>query len=640
MGYNEFSQYALDHIHLLEAEKHFPPPPSHSVYTYLTIINGSRSGSSFLLTESGKNLIGRGSNCQVVLTDSLCSRIHASVEFHDDAWWVRDADSSNGSYVNNQKVDEARLVPGCALRFGAVQFEFRQSRDRPSNIAAPHNPTRIIRTPDELLEDSGSQSSPQAPEHLKNLETLRKLSLELLRCASDPDAVVRAVLERLLNDTTASVAGFLWMSDDGQMKTKLVVPQERRDQVAMSESLTERVCCQGKAYWLANQPLPDNELPPSLKQHSDAICAPVMHENSPPGALHIYKNNNVFLPEDMELMVLAVEMASAALAESREQAKLQAEHQRLTAKSADFGELIGESEPMLRLKTKISRVAQATGCLLVRGESGVGKELVSRAVHRAGGRADRPLLSVNCAAIPPDLMESQLFGHKRGAFTSAEKDHIGWFQQADSGTLFLDEIGEMTLEGQAKLLRILEGHPFLPVGGDQEISVDVRVIAATNRDLWEFVQEKRFREDLYYRLSVFELHVPPLRERGQDIQLLLDHFLTQFRTAHGRPHLKLSEEAQEKLLNYSWPGNVRQLRNVIDSAVVMADDEILPRDLGLRQRESENVLESLRLDVWEKRLLGEALARTSGNVPQAAKLLGVSRATVYRKMQDHELNQE
>ncbi|MHB8865255.1 MAG: sigma-54 interaction domain-containing protein, partial [Pirellulaceae bacterium] len=278
----------------------------------------------------------------------------------------------------------------------------------------------------------------------------------------------------------------------------------------------------------------------------------------------------------------------------------------------------------------------ATGCVLIRGESGAGKELVARAVHKASTRADRPMLSVNCAAIPRDLMESQLFGHKRGSFTGADADHLGWFRQAHSGTLFLDEVGELTLEGQAKLLRILEGHPFLPVGATEEVSVDVRVIAATNRDLSEVVREKRFREDLYYRLSVFELYVPPLREREIDVDHLIQFFLDHFKLQHGRPKLVLSDAARTKLLAYAWPGNVRQLRNVIDSAVVMADGEIVePGDLGLRDAGGDVDFDSLRIDVWERKLIQEAIARTGNNVPEAAKLLGIGRATLYRKLEEY-----
>lgn len=231
-----------------------------------------------------------------------------------------------------------------------------------------------------------------------------------------------------------------------------------------------------------------------------------------------------------------------------------------------------------------------------------------------------------------------MFGHKKGAFTGADADHNGWFRQAHTGTLFLDEIGELTLEGQAKLLRILEGHPFLPVGASEEISVDVRVIAATNRDLAEFVKEKKFREDLFYRLSVFELLVPPLRERGDDLDQLIDHFLHHFRLQHGRGGLSFSPEARARLLEYPWPGNVRQLRNVIDSAVVMADDPMIEADdLGLRDAGLSR-METLRIDEWEKRLIQKALQRTGGSVPDAAKLLGISRATTYRKITEYEID--
>jgi Nif-specific regulatory protein len=247
------------------------------------------------------------------------------------------------------------------------------------------------------------------------------------------------------------------------------------------------------------------------------------------------------------------------------------------------------------------------------------------------------LLSVNCAAVPADLMESELFGHVKGAFTSAHDDHQGWFRQADTGTLFLDEVGELTLDGQSKLLRVLEGHDFLPVGGTRPEQVDVRVIAATNRDLRHAVTEKRFREDLYYRLSVFELVIPPLRQRGTDVDLLLDHFLGHFRRQHGRPELTLSPAARQRILHYDWPGNVRQLRNVIDSATVLAaGPEITCEDLGLYEAGTDQ-FETLNIEAWEKRLIAEALRRTSGNVPEAAEMLGIGRATLYRKIDEHHI---
>ena len=195
----------------------------------------------------------------------------------------------------------------------------------------------------------------------------------------------------------------------------------------------------------------------------------------------------------------------------------------------------------------------------------------------------------------------------------------------------------MTLEGQAKLLRTLEGHPFLPVGGTEEVKVDVRVICATNRDLKEFVKEKQFREDLFYRLSVYELILPPLREREGDIQMLIDFFLEHFRTQHGKPNITLSKKANAKLLAYQWPGNVRQLRNIIDSAIVMAEgDEIQLNDLGIRDA-GDGELETLRIDHWEQKLIKDALKRTSNSVPKAAELLGISRATLYRKIDEYKI---
>ena len=314
-----------------------------------------------------------------------------------------------------------------------------------------------------------------------------------------------------------------------------------------------------------------------------------------------------------------------------------AEKRRIADRNAESDEFIGQSKPIIKLKAKIERVGKANGSVLIRGESGTGKELVARAVHRASSRSRRPMLTVNCAAIPRDLIESQLFGHKKGSFTGADNDHIGWFQQAHTGTLFLDEIGELPLEGQAKLLRILEGHPFLPVGATEEVLVDVRVIAATNRDLAEFVREQKFREDLFYRLSVFELYVPPLRERADDIELLLNHFLEHFCRQHGRVGLKLSDAAREHLLHYPWPGNVRQLRNVIDSAVVMADDPAIQiDDLGLRDAGLSR-MDTLRIDQWEQRLIRKALQRSGGSVPDAAKMLGISRATAYRKLSEYQI---
>jgi len=605
-------------------------------YTYLTMTVGPQAGTNFLLDPTDVNRIGRGMDCDIVLADPLCSRVHAVLIQEDDCWWLRDAESRNSTFVNGQKIDEARLDDGATMRVGSTEFSFHHSDQPPTHAsgeAVNLTQTIVRNTPINPL-DTGTfaVAALRDMSHAQDLLVLHQFAIKLLGC-DDPDEVVRAALDLLHERTRAAVVGFMWVTDEGQLKPKLVIPEDAVGKVALSESLTELVSRQGRAVWVANQSASDSS--ESLQHFADALCVPLIHDKQTLGAIHVYREKMRFRQTDFDFSISVANILVVALVRARQQAALEADHRRLIDKSAGFDELVGQSKPMQELKGKISRIARATGCVLVRGESGSGKELVARALHKKSTRADRPMLSVNCAAIPANLLESQLFGHKKGAFTGADADHVGWFQQADSGTLFLDEVGELTLEGQAKLLRILEGHPFLPVGGTKEISVDVRVIAATNRDLREFVAERKFREDLYYRLTVFELCIPPLRERGSDIELLVEFFFDHFKRQLGRTSLQLGDAARRKLLSYQWPGNVRQLRNVIDSAVVMAEgNAIETADLGLHDA-GTGQFESLRIDHWERKLIQEALSRTGGNVPEAAKLLGIGRATLYRKVEEY-----
>jgi transcriptional regulator with GAF, ATPase, and Fis domain len=598
---------------------------------------GPREGTQFVLAEGKQNRIGRGLDCDVILADPLSSRVHAIVLFDDGGWFVRDAGSRNGTYVNNQKIDEARLMAGCVLKVGSTEFEFHESPTKPSDTNRFDHTQTVIHDRSVLAAEEPAEFGIEAlrdEERAHDFLTLHQLSMKLLGC-TQPDEVVRVSLELLRERVRASVVGFLWASDDGQLKPKLVIPEDATGKVQLSGDLTELVTRQGKAIWIDNQELASKGA--AAQHYADAICVPLVHNGTTLGAMHVYLEKGRFKQSDFDIAIPLANILTVALVRARRETVMQVDQQRLADKSGISNELLGNSHAMLEMKSRIGRMARATGCVLVRGESGTGKELVARAIHRASARSDRPMLTVNCAAIPRDLMESQLFGHKKGSFTGADADHAGLFQQAHTGTLFLDEVGEMTLDGQAKLLRILEGHPFLPVGATKEITVDVRVIAATNRDLREFVREGRFREDLYYRLSVFEVYIPPLRDRGSDIELLVLHFLDHFKRQHGRRDIVLSPDAREKLLGYSWPGNVRQLRNVIDSAVVMCEGNvILPDDLGLRDAGgASDRLESLRIDFWERKLIHEALKRTDGSIPEAAKLLGLGRATLYRKVEEY-----
>ncbi len=606
---------------------------------YLKVRSGPEAGRQYPLDPARPMHVGRGSNCEIVLSDPIASRFHAVVYFEDDRWQVRDTRSRNGMLVNGQKTDHAMLMDQSVVQVGGTELQLHSPSSESVEENLMSQTIQLDRPMSDLTlvgVDGHSMTAAMLKTETGHLMDLYQLSLSLLRSA-DPEAVTKIAVELLSDRTGADVVGFLWDSGNGRLTPERVFPPGSSRNVRLNRQLTQRVVQDGEAIWIKERPeaMPNSS---SSTQWSDAICVPMMSAETSVGVLHLYREQSRFRTADFEFAVAAGRLIAAALANVRKTRTLQTEHQRLADRNAHSDELIGTSRPMVKLKEKITRIGRASGSILVRGESGSGKELVARALHRASPRSERPLLSVNCAAIPRDLMESQLFGHRKGAFTGADSDHTGWFEQAHTGTLFLDEIGEMTLDGQAKLLRILEGHPFLPVGAVKEVNVDVRVIAATNRDLAEFVREKKFREDLYYRLSVFELIVPPLRDRGDDIGVLIDYFLDHFRKQHGRPNLLLDEGAREHLLRYPWPGNVRQLRNVIDSAVVMAEDPVIElEDMGLRDA-GVSAIDTLRIDLWEKRLIRKAIKRAEGSIPEAAKLLGISRATAYRKIADYDID--
>ncbi|MGY8747805.1 MAG: sigma 54-interacting transcriptional regulator [Pirellulales bacterium] len=606
---------------------------------FLVINSGANAGARFELSVLEENLLGRDWECRFVLNDPQCSRVHAAVYQDEEGWWLRDNKSSNGTYVNGQPVDQARLMEGTEVRIGSSAFVFSEanhqsvsktlSEEPESERCSTGNLTIVLDRSMNPME-TGQYTLDFLKGHNwgQDFFFLFQLSVKLLS-VDDPDSVARVCMDRLMERTDASVVGILWLSDDGMLAPKSVIPEEAANKLQLDTDLTRKVVKEKRAIRIEHDGF-------DSRKRADSICVPLIVGDEVKGAIHLYRNAEPFRDSHFQLACAMSNIMVRSLTRANRHSTLAASHSRLVEKNAAFDEMLGESDAMQSLKSKIGRVSKASGCVLVRGESGAGKELVARAIHRSSPRADRPMLSVNCAAIPKDLIESQLFGHKKGAFTSADRDHIGWFEQADRGTLFLDEIGELSLEGQAKLLRTLEGHPFLPVGGTKEVKVDVRVICATNRDLKEFVSERKFRDDLFYRLSVYELMIPPLRDRDSDIQRLIDFFLEHFRSQHGHLKMKLSKKANSRLLAYHWPGNVRQLRNVIDSSIVMADgDEIQLSDLGIREPNSDE-LGTLNIADWEKRLIRDALKRTGGNIPQAAELLGISRATLYRKLDDHE----
>ena len=309
-------------------------------------------------------------------------------------------------------------------------------------------------------------------------------------------------------------------------------------------------------------------------------------------------------------------------------------------KSQNGDEMIGKSDSLNRVRQMISKAAPARASVLITGESGVGKELVARAVHEQSDRAKGPFVVVHCAALSETLIESELFGFEKGAFTGAENLHKGRFELADGGTIFLDEIGEVNLATQVKLLRVLQEHKFERVGGEKSIEVDVRVVAATNRNLEDEVKAGKFREDLFYRLNVVRIEMPALRERMDDIPLLMHAFLREFNIENKKNIKGFDKAAKSAMIKYSWPGNIRELKNAVESAVVMCTgDEIKMEDLprSLRSQGEEKVISipiGITMDEAEKIIIQENLAANKGNKSRTADILGIGRKTLHRKIEE------
>jgi len=345
-----------------------------------------------------------------------------------------------------------------------------------------------------------------------------------------------------------------------------------------------------------------------------------------------------YLEKPVNIEVLRTQVTKAA--ERQRVVRERAELRRQIDKRYGFERIIGQSEPMQRVFDILGQISPTNATVLIEGESGTGKELVARAVHNNSPRRNRAFVGLNCAALSEGILESELFGHEKGAFTGADQMRRGRFEYAQQGTLFLDEVGDMPVTTQIKLLRVIEEREIMRVGSNEPIRVDVRLIAATNQNLEELVKAKRFREDLYFRLDVVRITLPPLRARRDDIQLLIDAFVEEFRSANGKEVTGITTEARALLYGYSWPGNVRELRNCIESMVVTTRSDVLDvADIPLRIREAApggreelEVVPGVALEDMEKVLIRRTLEMTKGNREEAAKILKIGERTLYRKL--------
>jgi Nif-specific regulatory protein len=387
---------------------------------------------------------------------------------------------------------------------------------------------------------------------------------------------------------------------------------------------------------------------------SSFICVPVIDENTVSGTLSV---SRVFDPEynfDDDVRMLSiigsmlVQAIKARQSQAEEIARLQQSNRELR-NSLEKGykpmNMIGNSAKMRDVYNLIEMVSRTGSTVLIRGESGIGKELVADAIHYSSPRKDKPIIKVNCSALPDALIESELFGHEKGAFTGADTQRKGRFEMADGGTIFLDEIGDLPAQTQVKLLRVIQERQFERLGSSKTISVDVRIVAATNRNLEELIHDGKFREDLFYRINVFPIFIPPLRDRRTDIPALVDHFISKFNRENGTKIIRITTAAINMLMVYSWPGNIRELENVIERACILSTDEVLhsynlPPTLQTAdstQTETKGGLQAA-LDRVECQLIREALTATKGNIAQAAKNMNVTERILGMRVKKYNLD--
>jgi Nif-specific regulatory protein len=596
----------------------------------LTIRWGEGSPRVWELSTEQPITLGRSRDNTITLHDEHASRLHAKVYHVDGRWLIEDCGTLNGTRVNGERIQGAvPLEDGQQISIGDMHLRFTlESEDRPA--AGPRNGM-----PDFVRESEGTEDIHQTPLQGDALAAMYKFIAAAVT-ETDPRTLIRQALATVASQTNASVTGFLSLDKDDPLP-KQVLPETAHVDIALSRQLTRKVQSEGRPVWLgaAADELQHSD---SLLPFHDAFCLPLMAEGIPLGALHVYKANQFFTERDLRFCEVVAGFVATSLGRMRIRRALEAENSRLRSHSPVSDKLVGSSERMRQLQQVIARAGPRPFIVLIQGETGSGKELVAQDLHNQSPRRHGPLVVLNCAAIAAGLMEAELFGHVKGAFTGATSDRDGLFQLADEGTLFLDEIGEMSLDCQAKLLRVIEGRGFRPVGGSREIRTDVRIIAATHRDLERLVAEGKFRPDLYFRLCVVRIEVPPLREHVEDIPALVDYFLGKLAGECGR-QIRLTQAALARLKQYSWPGNVRQLRAVLENVVVMSESDVIDSgDLLLPSGPAvADLPPSLNLEEVESWAIRKALHQTGNNNVQAARLLGIARDTLASKRKKYKI---
>jgi Nif-specific regulatory protein len=613
----------------------------------LVLLNGPTPGAAVPLDPAGGPVtIGRDNARELPIDDHLCSRLHARVRCEGQQWLIEDCGSRNGTMLNGQPIQSNLLEPGDVIRVGDRLIVFVDETDlpasaglRPSKLAASTfvvrvgEPDRRDAIVERLREESDSRPA-------RDVASLCRLATQLHEVPTVA-ALMRLMIDALTEATGAERVAAYLLGSDARLRCagRAGGESSSRDDphVLASLALTNNEAI------LLNEG--DFKPDASERQNTSAsgssgtsMGVPIPCRSARRGAVECHRDGSrgSFSRSDFDMAIAIVYQVGLALENLEHREQLELANEQLRQTIVGQRQIVGQGPAMQGLLEQVARAAPTAATVLVVGDSGTGKELVAQSIHDLSPRRAGPCVAVNCAAFNESLLESELFGHERGAFTGADRRRIGQFERAHRGTLFLDEVGEMSLACQAKLLRVLEGHPFERLGGTEPIRVDVRIVAATHRDLAELVKESRFREDLFYRLRVIELRVPPLRERGDDRLALAAFFLDHFRRQVGHGPARLSAAAASAITSYAWPGNVRELKNAIERAVVLGrGDEVEPADLGLPVVPTQNASgpSLISLEEAERRHIRFVLDQVGGNKTRACEILGIGRGTRYTKLE-------
>ncbi len=607
------------------------------VYSLL-VVSGASPGTTLRLDATVLAVtIGRESMRDLRLDDDRVSRLHARLVYRANHWLLEDCGSLNGTFVNSQSVQQTMLEPGDLIRVGDSLLLFtgedRDPAQEPAGADRPR-PTALMRLKKDARRELAEHSLSGTLARVTRDSAVLCRMANLLQQHPSTESLLRVALDTLVQGVSPDAASLWLVGADGRL---LCVG--RFGQADDEHLLTSLAVEKNKALFV-EQPNPSSSPLDTSSSVGSGIGVPIPGASSCRGAVECHRglDRGLFQRGHLDFAVVVAYQLGTALENLEHRERLEQANDQLRRQLASQTKLVGSSPAMKAVLDRIARVGPASSTVLILGESGTGKELVARAIHEISRHSAGPYVPVNCAAFSESLLESELFGHEVGAFTGADRRRIGQFERAHRGTIFLDEIGEMSPSCQAKVLRVLEGHPFQRLGGQESIRVDVRVIAATHRNLIELVGQGRFREDLYYRLRVIDLPIPPLRERGEDAIELAASFLDDFRQHVGRGPRRLSSESLAAIRQHPWPGNIRELKNAVERAVVLGHaEEISPQDMGLATVGQGSVpsAEMISLREAERRHIEYVLGRVGGNKAEACRVLGIGRGTLYKKLGEY-----